>query len=300
MAQDPYKLLGVARGASDADIKRAYRKLAKELHPDLNPNRKDIEKKFKEVSAAYALLSDKDKRARFDRGELDAEGNERSPFSGSRSYRQPHGGMGGDPFGFGGGGFSTEDIFAQFFGDKKPPRPPRPKGADVNYTLKVSFEEACLGAEKRLALSSGKTIDVKIPVGSEDGHKLRLKGQGQEGVGGAGDALIEIKVMPHKQFTREGKDIYLDVPVALHEAVLGESITVPTLSGSVSVKLRPHASGGTTMRLKGKGVPSPHGGAGDIFVRLKITLPTDPAAQEALSKLVNKWAQKYKYMPRDK
>ena len=301
MAQDPYRLLGVSRSASAADIKRAYRKLAKELHPDVNPGRKDVEKKFQEVSAAYSLLSDKEKRARFDRGDIDSQGNEKAPFGG-QYQRSGNADMGGTPFGFGTsggmGGFSAEDIFEQFFGNKHKHHRPSPKGADVRYTLVVPFEEACLGANKRVTLSSGKTIDVKIPVGSEDGRTLRLRGQGQQSAGGHGDALIEIKIKEHDLFKREGKDIHLEIPIALHEAVLGESITVPTLTGPVSLKLKKCASGGTTMRLKGKGVPSEHGSAGDMFVKLKITLPRDAEAQDELTKLIDKWAQKHRYDPR--
>jgi len=307
---DPYSLLGVSRNASAADIKSAYRKLAKKLHPDMNPGRKDIEQKFKEVTAAYDLLSDKDKRARFDRGEIDGQGNERGFSRGGYGGADPFGGMGG--FGAGRtrgsrrsqgfGGINPEDIFAEFFGgggggQNRYNQPPE-RGADVSYEIAIPFVEACLGGKKRVTLANNKTIDVNIPPGTEAGHKLRLRGLGQTGHGAAGDAMVEIKVTPHPFFTRQGQDIHLEAPISLPEAVLGGTVKVPTLDGSVALKIHKGASSGTMMRLKGKGVPRPKGEAGDMFVKLKIMLPESENAD--LTEVIEKWAKKNAYDPRKK
>ncbi len=295
---DPYSLLGISKTASAAELKSAYRKLAKKLHPDMNPGRKDIEQKFKEVTAAYDLLSDPDKRARYDRGEIDAQGNERG-FSGSQGgYRTRRSRAERGPFGFG-GGINPEDLFAEFFsgggagrGFHREEAPQR--GGDVVYEIVIPFIEACLGGKKRVTLAGGKTIDVNIPPGTETGHKLRLRGLGKQGTNGAGDAIVEIKVAPHAFFRREGHDIHLDAPISLSEAVLGGSIKVPTLGGSVALKIPKGANTDNLLRLKGKGVPRAKGEAGDMFVKLKVFLPEDP--QEGLEK----WAQKNPYDPRKK
>lgn len=302
---DPYTILGVSKSASADEIKSAYRKLAKKLHPDVNPGRKDIEHKFKEVTAAYDLLSDKEKRARFDRGEIDGQGQERG-FAGGGHQQWRRGKPGEDPFAHFGGMEGMEDIFAQFMGGGRGGRrgagaAQQPRGGDVTYSLAVPFVEASLGGKRRVTLTSGKTIDISIPPATEDGHKLRLRGQGQEGIGGAGDAIIEIRVEPHPHFTRKDNDIVLEAPVSLPEAVLGATITVPTLGGSVAVKVPKGANTGTTLRLKGKGIPSPTakgGEAGDMFVKLKIVLP-EPVPGD-LGDLVEKWAKKNAYDPRKK
>jgi len=296
---DPYSILGVPKTATADELKSAYRKLAKKLHPDLNPGRKDIEQKFKEVTAAYDLLSDKDKRARFDRGEINGQGQEQGfgggggdPFGGQ--WRRPK--QGGDPFA---GMEGMEDIFAQFMGGGRRGRKAEPqRGGDVTYSLAVPFVEACIGGKRRVTLSSGKTIDITVPAGTEDGHKLRLRGQGQEGGGAAGDAIIEIRVEPHAFFTRKDKDILLEAPVSLPEAVLGATIHVPTLDGQVAVKVPKGANTGTTLRLKGKGVPTPNAEAGDMFVKLKIMLP-EPVTDD-LAEVIEKWAKKHAYDPRKK
>ena len=306
---DPYQILGVTRSATAAEIKSAYRKLAKKYHPDLNQGRKDIEQKFKEVSAAYDLLGDEAKRARFDRGEIDNQGNERGfhrggdPFGSGGGYTRRGGrsSAGGGPFGFGGmGGMNPEDIFAEFFGGAKSRRPPfeePEKGADITYKITIPFIEACNGGKRRITLDNKKTIDITIPPGTEDGHKLRLRGLGQESAGGAGAAIIEITVAPDSFFRREGNDIHLDVPVSLPEAILGGSIKVPTLTGPVSLKLHKGANTDTVMRLKGKGVPDAKGGHGDMFVKLKVILPEDTSD---LTSLIEKWAKKHDYDPRKK
>lgn len=302
---DPYSILGVAKTASAEELKSAYRKLAKKLHPDVNPGRKDIEQKFKEVTAAYDLLSDKEKRARFDRGEIDAQGQERGfsggsgdPFRGgayNRTGRKT--GPGADPYSQFSGMEGMEDIFAEFMGGGRN-RKGQQRGADANYALSVPFVEACNGCKMRITLNSGKTIDVQIPPASEEGQKLRLRGQGEEGRGGAGDAIIEINVEPHAFFTRKENDIFLEAPVSLPEAVLGASINVPTLSGSVAVKVPKGSNTGTTLRLKGKGVPNGKGSSGDMMVKLKVTLPE--SASEDLIEFAEEMAKKDNYDPRKK
>ncbi len=294
---DPYKILDVSKTASAAEIKSAYRKLAKKLHPDLNPGRKDVEQKFKEVTAAYDLLSDADKRARYDRGEIDAQGQDRgfSGFSGGgRGRTHGQAGTGGDPFaGFGG----IDDILAEFMGGGRPRRGGenranagmgRARGSDVTYTASIPFVAACLGGKQRLTLTNDKMVDVTIPAGVEEDHKLRLKGQGLPGMGGAaaGDAIVTLHIEPHAQFTRKDRDVFLDLPINLSEAVLGGAVTVPTLDGQVSMKIPKGA--GTTLRLKGKGV----GGTpqGDLLVKPRILLP-DPLPQDLVD-LMEEWAKK--------
>jgi len=311
---DPYSILGVARTADAAEIKSAYRKLAKKLHPDVNPGRKDIEQKFKEVTAAYDLLSDAEKRARFDRGEIDSQGQERGfggggfggagYSSGFRGAGRGRSSAGEDPFSAFGG---MEDIFAEFMGGGRGRRGPGGpsgmgngaggmRGSDISYMVNVSFIEASLGGKKRVSLSD-KTLDITIPPGIEEGHKLRLKGQGTEGMGGAaGDAIVEIHIEPHAFFTRTQRDISVDVPISLPEAVMGASITVPTLDGQVAVKVPKGANTGTTLRLKGKGVAGAT--PGDMFVKLKVVLP-EPVPQD-LTDMIEKWAKKNAYNPRKK
>ena len=298
---DPYQILGVPKTASASEIKSAYRKLAKKLHPDVNQGNKDVEHKFKEVTAAYDLLSDADKRARYDRGEVDAQGQERGFGGGAwRNAGNRQNARGGpDPFaGFGG----MEDIFAEFMGGGRPRGGAGRgnegvRGTDVTYTTQVPFVAACLGGKQRVTLTNDKTVEITIPAGVEDGHKLRLKGQGLPGMGGAaGDAIVEIRIDAHPFFTRKDRDIYLDLPISLPEAVLGASVTVPTLDGQVAVKIPKGANAGTTLRLKGKGVAG--NTVGDMFVKVKITLP-DPVPQD-LTDLIEKWAKKNAYDPRKK
>jgi DnaJ-class molecular chaperone len=302
--RDPYEVLGVPRSASADDIKAAYRKLAKQYHPDLNPGKK-TEAQFKDVSVAYDLLSDADKRKRFDRGEIDAGGNERPRgfgFGGMRGrgargeHAQGSGGGGGFAGrGFGGRTSSTYDdfdpyeLFADLFGSD-PRSGKRGRGADDNYSLAVDFVTATAGGLKRIDLPSGRTLDVTIPPGTTDGQTLRLKGQGQPGAAGAGagDAYIEIKVLPHPYFTREGQDIRVDVPVTLKEAVLGGKITVPTIDGPVTLTVPKGANTGTTLRLKAKGVASKGKPRGDQYVRLQVMLPDHPDA--ALEQFASGWS----------
>ncbi len=313
---DPYQTLGVVKSASEAEIKSAYRKLAKKYHPDMNPGRKDIEQKFKEITAAYDLLSDKDKRARFDRGEIDADGNERAygfgggygagNRSGYQQYRASGGarGAGPDPF----GGMNMDDILSEFFGGARSRAGAggagagfggagaRAKGEDVTYRLDIPFLDACRGGKQRVTLNKErKTIDVNIPAGTEDGDKLRLRGMGEKGPGGAGDAIVEVHIATHPFFTRDKLDIRLDLPISLPEAVGGASVKVPTLDGQVALKVPQGANTGTVLRLKGKGIAK-GGAVGDMFVTLKIMLP-DPLPDD-LKTLLEKWGQKNAYDPR--
>ncbi|GLR68339.1 molecular chaperone DnaJ [Acidocella aquatica] len=277
MADDPYKILGVAKDATPEQIRAAYRKLAKKHHPDLNPGNKAAEEAFKSASAANELLSDSEKRARYDRGEIDASGAERAP----QGFRQGPGGAGAG--GFGGGNF--EDIFASMFEQRGRPAGPA-RGQDARYALTADFLEAVNGTTKRLTLPDGQTLDVKIPHGTTDGDVLRLRGRGQPGRNGgpAGDALIEITVAPHKFFRREGQNIRMDLPISLREAVLGGKITLPTPAGPVALSIKPHSDTGTEMRLRGRGVPAhSHHHAGDLLVKLRVTIgPADAALEDFL------------------
>ena len=285
--KDPYETLGVGRDASADDIRKAYRKLAKKYHPDLNPGNKASEATFKDIGAANDLLSDPEKRARFDRGEIDAAGDPRQERPTYRSYADT--GMGaGARYGAqsGGGGADADfgDIFADLFAQSQQ-RSTRPmRGRDASYSLAVDFADAITGAQQRLTLPDGRTLDVRVPPGMEDGQTLRLRGQGGEGVNGgpAGDALITVKIYPHTIFRREGDDVHVELPVTLKEAVLGGRVTIPTVAGAVAMTIPRRSDAGTVLRLRGRGVPA-HGGkpAGDQLVTLKIVLPDVDDALEA-------------------
>ncbi len=302
--RDPYQVLGVPRTAGQEDIKKAYRRLAKRLHPDLNPNDRAIEQRFKEVASAYDLLGDKDKRARFDRGEIDAEGRERADAAFRRAYADAAAGRGRNSGRS--GGFDAGSIFDELFGRSGPRNtgtgaPFRSKGTDVSYALRVGFVDATLGGRQRLTLSDGRDLEVAIPPGTRDGDTLRLKGQGLGGLGGgiAGDALVEIKVEPHPLFTLQDHDIHLEVPVTLHEAVQGATVQVPTLDGKVALKIPAGSNTGTVLRLKGRGVPVPKGTArGDQYVRLKVVLPDRPDPE--LAEFLARWHPAGGYEPRKK
>lgn len=283
MAKDPYSILGVARGADEAAIKSAYRKLAKQLHPDANKDNPKAAERFSEVTRAYDLLSDKTKRAQFDRGEIDADGNPAMPFGG--------GGFGGNAGGnpFGGGGADFSDLFADLFGGRGGGGPfggqrsAPPKGGNIAYRLAVQFIDAATLAPQRITLQGGSTIDLKLPAGVESGTQMRLPGKGQAGPGGAGDAIVTIDIKPHPYFTRDGENIRLDLPVSLSEAVLGAKVKVPTVDGPVMLSVPPGTTSGKVMRLKGKGWSIKGGGRGDQLVRLLVDLPADDAALKAFA-----------------
>lgn len=287
---DPYATLGVARTATDQELQRAYRKLAKTLHPDLNPGNKDAEDRFKEVAAAYDLLRDAEKRRRFDAGEIDADGNERP----QHAYYRDYAGNGADSARYASdAGFSDyaeeDDFLADLLRRNAQARANRP-GRDLHYTLSIALADAVRGTERRLTLPTGDTLDVKIPAGVVDGQILRLKGKGEpgRGSGARGAALIELTVEDDPRFERDGDDLAIEVPITLRDAVLGGKITVPTPTGSVAMTVPKGADGSTKLRLKGQGMPRGGGQRGDEHVRLRITLPKplDPA----LEALVAGWA----------
>lgn len=275
--KDPYDILGVARNASADDIRKAYRKLAKTLHPDLNPGDKTAEARFKEASAAYDLLSDAAKRARFDAGEIDASGAERPR---QHFYRDFAGGADADQRYYTGSGFAdfgaADDILSELFARAGRRRL---RGGDLHFRLRVDFLAAVNGASERVTLPDGRTVDVTIPAGIEEGQTLRLKGKGEpapEG-GEAGDALVEISIAPHALFERRGNDILLELPITLSEAVLGGRVKTPTPTGAVMLTVPPSSNTGAVLRLKGRGVRA-GASAGDQLVKLKIMLPSKPDA----------------------
>lgn len=299
--RDPYEVLGVARTANAAEIKRVFRKLAKQFHPDKHPGNNKIAEKFKEISAANELLSDAEKRAAYDRGAINADGSPRAP-----QFHARHG-AGGGPFGFeasggrGAAGGGMEDILSELFGGfgGGGRRAARTRGADVNYTLGVSFIDAAKGGKQRLNLPDGRTLEVAIPAGVREGQQIRLRGQGEPGIGGGapGDALIEIRIDPHPWFKAEGADIHLIVPISLSEAVLGAKIEVPTIDGPVTMNIRKGANSGDKLRLKGKGLAKPRNhGRGDQIVTLQVRLPD--IQDEELCKFAEAWGQSHAYNPR--
>jgi DnaJ-class molecular chaperone len=285
--RDPYQVLGVAKTASAEEIKKKYRQLAKKLHPDLNPGNAETAAKFKDVSAAYDLLSDAQKRARYDRGEIDASGAERPDRQYYRAYAEsPQGAKYGSPF-------EADDLFSDLFGKARSGREFKIRGTDVSYELPVDFIEAAAGAKKRVTMADGTVLDINIPPGTEDRQTLRLKSQGQPGFGGAepGDAYIEVHVQPHAYFTRKDNDVHMELPVSLGEAVLGGKITVPTIDGDVAMTIPKGANTGTTLRLKGRGIVDRKSKQrGDQYVKLKVVLPEgdDPD----LERFVEGWSKR--------
>lgn len=302
MARNPYIVLGLSPTASDSDIRSAFRKLAKKYHPDRNAGDKKAEEKFKEVSAAFDVVGDPERRKKFDRGEIDEEGKEKSHPYGQWSGRQGAGAgyaggayRGGFDPGGPGAGASFEDlsdIFSDLFGARGGRNPsgakPQARGRDVRYRLEVEFLDAALGAKKRVTMPDGRTLDLTVPAGLDDGQTLRLKGQGESGPGGAGDVYVEIKVRPHKLFERRGDDIHIELPISLKEAVLGGKITAPTIAGEVTLSVPKSASSGTVLRLRGRGVDKgKKAPAGDQYVRLKIVLPE--GGDRELEEFVENW-----------
>jgi len=305
--RDPYEVLGVPKDADEDRIKKAYRALAKKHHPDLHPGDKSALAKFQEVQAAYDILSDKDKRRRFDAGEIDASGAERPPRNFYRGYADGGTGDSSKYYNFAeGADVDIDDLFSMFGGAAGPRgRGARGQfkmpGADVSYTLRVAFLDAANGARQRITLPDGRTIDVSIPEGTHDRQTIRLKGQGQPGVGGGepGDAYIEIHVEAHPFFTRKDNDVHVELPVTLDEAVLGAKVEVPTVSGPVALTVPKGSNTGTTLRLKGRGILDSRTKArGDQYVKLKVVLPDQP--DEELAKFVEGWAKAHKYDVRRK
>ena len=295
---DLYQRLGIKRGATDVEIKKAYRSLAKQLHPDRNKDNPKANERFSQVTQAYDILSDTDKRGKYDRGEIDEDGNPKfAGYSGGGSARQ-----GGSPFGGAapegfdpGQGPDLSDLFEGLFGaqgaggarpgggfsgfGRRSPPPPQ-KGADLAYRLKVPFVDAATLKPQRATLSGGKTIDLKLPVGVEDGTKIRLGGQGQDGAGGKGDAIVQIEIVPHPFYTRDGHNIRLTLPISLSEAVLGGKVKVPTPDGAVMLSIPKGASSGKVMRLKERGFTDKAGKRGDVLVTLAVDIPAGDADLE--------------------
>jgi DnaJ-class molecular chaperone len=320
--RNPYDVLGVPKTASEAEIKKAFRALAKKHHPDTHAGDSGAKKRFQEISAAYDIVGDKEKRGKFDRGEIDESGNPRGfdPRAG--------GGFEGHPFGGGAGGgrsgprdfqytwtgqdadaaegFRAEDIFSDLLGGlgggRRRASQPR-KGEDFAFNMTISFDEAVTGGTRRITLPDGREVDVKIPVGVKEGQQIRLKGQGGPGAQGApaGDMLLSVSIAPHPWLTRDGNDLRMDLPVTLKEAVLGGKVTVNTLTGPVALNVPANSNTGSTLRLKSKGVPAHGSGnsaepAGDLYTKLVVTLPDKPDGE--LKEFVSQW--KTEYDPRTK
>lgn len=282
---DPYSILGVSKGADDKAIKVAYRKLAKELHPDKNKDNPKASDRFSEVTQAYDLLSDPKKRGQYDRGEIDENGQPRfagNPFGGGHSQGGPAGGN----FDFGSGGIDLGDIFDGLFGGgggrpggpgPRPQQAPPPKGANIAYAHLVSFTDAATLAPQRIMLGDGKTVEFKLPAGIVAGQQIRIPGKGQPGPGGYGDAMVTLKIGRHPDLVRDGDNIRIDLPISLKEAVAGGKVKVPTVDGAVMLTVPPRTNSGAVLRIKGRGFTAKTGVRGDQLVTLMIHLPTDPA-----------------------
>jgi DnaJ-class molecular chaperone len=314
---DLYSQLGVKRDASEAEIKKAYRKLAKELHPDKNKDNPKATERFSKVTQAYDLLTDKDKRARYDRGDIDEDGNPKAPFGfggggpggGAGGFRGAHPGNGPGHFGGAAEEVDLSEIFGDLFGSGGGARrgrgggpfggfggfggagraAPPEKGADVLYRLPVPFEDAAALREQRVTLEGGKTVSIKLPKGVDEGAKIRLAGQGRPGPGGNGDAIVTISIVPHRFYTRDGDNIRLELPVRIDEALLGAKVKVPTVEGPVMLTVPKGATSGKTLRLKGRGFTGKDGVRGDQLVTLMVDLPADDAE---LQRFVEGWSGK--------
>ena len=297
MARDPYEVLGVAKAASADDIKKAYRKLVKQLHPDLHPGDHKAADRFKDVASAYDIVGDEAKRAKFDKGEIDAAGQERPQ---QRFYRE-YANHGGARHYQSNAGFEdlgdVSDLFSDLFG-QAPAAGANMRGRNVHYRLEVDFLTAAVGGQQRITLPDGKQLGVTIPEGVADGQTLRLKGLGHPGRGSGpvGDALIEIHVRPHASFERKGDDVASELPITIDEAVLGAKVEAPAISGRVMVTIPKGASSGQTLRLKGKGLKGKRGVVGDQLIRLKIVMPK--AIDEELETFMKAWRERHAYNPR--
>ena len=303
MASDPYSVLGVSRGASADEIRKAFRKLAKQNHPDTNPNNTAAEERFKEVSGAFDILGDVEKRKKFDAGAIDADGRETFGGGGRGPWGPPPGGGHRETF----EGVDLSDILGEMFGGARGAGPRgggagggfggfSQRGADVRARLDIDLEDAIKGGKRRIAFSDGRTIDVTIPAGAAEGQTLRLKGQGSPGRSGPGDAFIELTISPHAIFRREGETLVMDVPISVYDAVLGGKAEAPTPDGPVTLTIPKGANSGTRLRLKGRGLVDGDGRRGDLFARLVVTLPdtVDPE----LEKLAEAWRRERPYAPK--
>lgn len=280
MSRDLYKILGIARTASADEIRRAYKRKAKESHPDLHPDDPQKADTFKSASAAYEILGDAEKRAQYDRGEIDADGQPRG-FAGAEGFGgfgKTAGGFQGDPF---------EEIFSGMFGGGRRRPGPR-KGADMRYRVEISFEDAVTGARREMTMADGRALNVAIPPGIESGRTLRLKSQGKPSNSGGppGDALLEIFVRPSKTWTRDGDDIRMTVAVPLKTALLGGQVDISTPMGPLALKIPEGSNSGAVLRLRSKGVQLA-GKAGHLYARLEIQIedPKDPGLKD--------WARGY-------
>jgi len=316
VAQDPYAELGVSKGASADEIRKSFRKLAKQHHPDTNPDNKASEERFKRITAAFDILGDEEKRKKFDRGEIDADGRETHP--GFRPGQGGFGGGGGSPFGGGRGqgggdfdGVNFDDILGQMFGQGGGGGPGvnmgggrrgfSSKGADVRARLEIDLEDAINGVNRRITFGDGKSLDVTIPKGAAEGQVLRLRGQGQPGRSGgpAGDALIELAIKPHPLYRREGADLHMDLPISVPDAVLGAKVEAPTPDGPVTLTVARHSNSGATLRLRGRGaVNAETGKRGDLFAHLMVSLPEPPDAD--LEHFAEIWRKDRPYTPKRK
>ena len=308
MARDPYQELGVSRGASAAEVRKAFHKLAKAHHPDTNPGDKAAEERFKRVSAAFDIVGDADKRKKFDAGALDADGRDRhpgfggGPGSGGTGFN-PRGGRAGPE---GAEGVDLGDIMSEVFGRRGMGGRAggagggfggfSQRGADVRARVDVELEDAIRGGKRRLAFSDGRTIDVTIPKGAFEGQTLRLKGQGSPGRSGPGDAFIELSIQPHPVFRQEGQSLVMEAPITAYDAVLGGKVEVPTPEGPVTLTVPKGANSGMRLRLKGRGLPDAQGRRGVLFARLVVTLPEAPDPE--LEAFAQTWRQKRPYQPR--
>jgi DnaJ-class molecular chaperone len=294
---DPYEVLGITREATQEEIRKAYRRLAKDSHPDLHPGDKGAEARFKEIASAYAILGDEKKRARFDSGEIDASGAERQQPE--REFYRQHA-EAGPGFKYerrwqASGPDDEEDLFSQIFGERR--AGVRARGSDLGYTMSVEFTEAVNGAKKRVTMADGKTLDIAIPAGLQDGQILRLRGQGRPGLKGGepGDALVEVHVTPHASFQRDGNNIRSVLPITPGEALAGATVQAPTVLGPVQLRVPKGSNTGSILRLRGRGVASPQG-KGDHLVELRVVLPAHP--DEELVRNLTEWEAKHPYDPR--
>lgn len=324
MARDPYTVLGVSKSASESEIKSAYRRLAKRYHPDTNSGDPKAQERFAEVNAAYEIVGDKEKRRQFDRGEIDAAGQQRYQSSGFGTEGDPFAGFGfgrgsagagaggarsggSRTFRFttddGGGGPGVDEILREFMGGGSSRRSgfgtqSSTRGEDLEVVVTVTLEDLASQDKLRVSLPTGKTVDVRLPPGAEPDQQIRLRGLGHEGAmgGPAGDAILTLRIASHPMFERDGSNLKLDLPITLYDAVLGAKVRAPTLNGSVNVTVPKGSSGGKTLRLRGLGLPSKTGARGDLLVKLQIDLPHE--MPDDFVEMMRHWREDAPYQPR--